>query len=110
MNLIKSSRILGREESLSCGPQNMVPIQPPKLLSGKRTKRFNTANTKAFQFHLIPLSCIVARLCAGQPGFNSQPRQGLFLFATPSRLALGPTTSYLVGTRGSFPRGKVVQA
>jgi hypothetical protein len=43
----------------------------------------------------------------GQLGFDSWQGQGIYLFATASRLALGPTKHSVV-TRDYFPGGKVV--
>jgi hypothetical protein len=48
---------------------------------------------------------IVTRLCAGIPGFD--PQQGrICLFATKSRLALGPTQPSMQLAPEFFPRGK----
>jgi hypothetical protein len=49
---------------------------------------------------------------AGQVGFDSRQGQELFLFATASRLSLGPLPPSLLsnGYRGSFPGGKAAGA
>jgi hypothetical protein len=46
-----------------------------------------------FQWSWDSLVGIVTRLQAGQSGFNSWQGLGIFLFATMSRLAQGPTHS-----------------
>jgi len=43
-------------------------------------------------------------------GFESQQWLGIFLFATTSKPALGPPSSYPVASRGFFPRGEAAGA
>jgi hypothetical protein len=46
-------------------------------------------------------------LQTGRPGFDPQQRQRIFLIASASRPALGPTQPCPMGTGVSFPGGKV---
>jgi hypothetical protein len=48
---------------------------------------------------------IVTALQDGRPGFYSRQGQGIFIFALPSILALGPA-SYPTDTGDSFPSGR----
>jgi hypothetical protein len=54
---------------------------------------FHKMHEETFMTYISRYQTVSSLLQAGKPGFNSWSRQEIFLLATASRLALGPTQS-----------------